>query len=40
MKNDPIWKQREEYVNQVYTEEYQKFLDAINSLIEKFPEKS
>jgi AbiV family abortive infection protein len=41
MKNDPIWIQREEYSKTVYGDEgYKKFLDAINYMIDTFPQKS
>lgn len=37
MKKDEIWIEREKYASAIYTEEYQKFLAAINYLIDKFP---
>jgi len=38
MMNDPLWQQREEYAARVFDEDYQKFLSAINYLVDKFPE--
>lgn len=38
MMNDSIWQQREEYAERIFHKEYQQFLDAINFLIDKFPE--
>lgn len=41
MRKDPLWHQREEYSKRIYDDkEYQKFLDAINYLIDTFPKKS
>lgn len=41
MRRDPIWLQREEYSKRLYgDEQYQDFLDAVNYMIDTFPQKS